>query len=396
MPLSALTTLALCFAQIHAQPALSERALSEPALVAEKLYHGIGRPIMISVQPQRTVGNFALAMMDHEGKLLTDPASVRPGRIDLAGTLPAVWTLRKAAYLQLMDGTEPLGPSLVLQPMLTRWVPVTIEARRPDGSPYTRISGWREENQPPPPSQPTSNPPGQPPGEPPPAATDATNAADPASSQDLPPPADTRVLTGFRIYPEQDVVLQTDQGDLVVALRPDEAPNTAWNFARLAEGGFYDGVVFHRIVPLDRQGRPFVIQAGDPGASGDGGPGYWLPMEWSTLPHDFGVISMARADDPDSAGSQFFFGLSREGTARLDGQYCSFGYAIRGGDVIRSIAQVELADVSAGKPVKPPVIRRCELVDAPPRQPGRGRPDQRVSSQPVQVQPGDHPRHVPR
>ena len=365
MPLQVLTVVAACLAHVQV----------EPALVPEALYHGIGRPIMISVQPQRTVGNFALALMDHDGKLLADPAGVRAGLVDVAGTLPSVWTLRKAAYLQLMDGTDPLGPSLVLQPMLTRWMPVTAEARRPDGSPYTRIIGWREENQPPP------------------SAPDGT---DPAASPHLPPPADIRVLTGFRIYPERDVILHTDHGDITVALRPDEAPNTAFNFAQLAEGGFYDGVVFHRIVPLDRQGRPFVIQAGDPGASGDGGPGYWLPIEWSTLPHDFGVISMARADDPDSAGSQFFFGLSREGTSRLDGQYCSFGYATKGGEVISAISQVELADISAGKPVKPPVIRSCELIAAPPRQPGRGRPDHRVTPQPAQSSPGEQPRHVPR
>jgi peptidyl-prolyl cis-trans isomerase B (cyclophilin B) len=183
----------------------------------------------------------------------------------------------------------------------------------------------------------------------------------------------------LRIYPETDVIMHTSKGDIRVAMRPDEAPNTAWNFLELGKGGFYRGVVFHRIVPLTANGQPFVIQAGDPTGTGDGGPGYWLPIEDSSLPHDFGVISMARSDDPDSNGSQIFFCLSREGTARLDGQYCSFGYAVDGADVIKSISEVELADVATGRPVQPPVITEAELVPAPARTPGSGRPDSRVT-----------------
>ena len=115
MPLIAVQLLSfVCVAQVQAEPVLSP----------ERLYHGVGQPIMIAVQPQRTLGNFALAMMDHDGKLLADPASVRPGRVDLAGVMPSVSTLRRAAFLQLMDGTEPLGSALVLQPMLSRMVPV--------------------------------------------------------------------------------------------------------------------------------------------------------------------------------------------------------------------------------------------------------------------------------
>lgn len=142
-------------------------------------------------------------------------------------------------------------------------------------------------------------------------------------------------------------------------------------------------------MPLTAAGQPFVIQAGDPTATGDGGPGYWLPIEDSHLPHDFGVISMARSDDPDSNGSQFFFALSRAGTARLDGQYCAFGYAVDGAATIKAIAEVELADVKAGKAVDPPLISSAELVPAPPRTPNRGRPDERITpeSKPIEQRP---------
>ena len=161
-------------------------------------------------------------------------------------------------------------------------------------------------------------------------------------------------------------------------MRPDAAPNTAWNFISLCEGGFYRGIDFHRIVPMTRDGDPFVIQAGDPTASGSGGPGYWLPIEKSDLPHDFGVISMARDVDPDSAGSQIFICLSRAGTARLDGHYCGFGYAVDGAETIRAIAAVKLVDISAGRPADPPVILGTDLLSAPPRVPGAGRTDQAV------------------
>ena len=135
--------------------------------------------------------------------------------------------------------------------------------------------------------------------------------------------------------------------------------------------------------------QPFVIQAGDPTGTGDGGPGYWLPLEDSKLQHDFGVISMARSDDPDSNGSQIFIALSREGTARLDGQYCAFGYAVDGAEAIKAIAQVQLADPATGRPADPPLIRTAELVPSPARMVGRGRPDQRVTpySTPAQSKP---------
>ncbi|MDP6602414.1 MAG: peptidylprolyl isomerase, partial [Phycisphaerales bacterium] len=126
---------------------------------------------------------------------------------------------------------------------------------------------------------------------------------------------------------------------------------------------------FHRIVPLTARGQGFVIQAGDPTGTGSGGPGWWLPIERSDLPHDFGVISMARANDPDSAGSQFFLCLSREGTARLDGQYCAFGETVEGEVTIKAIAATPLSDPASGRPAEAPMILDMMLAPAPARSP---------------------------
>ncbi|MCI0674836.1 MAG: peptidylprolyl isomerase [Phycisphaerales bacterium] len=356
-----------------------------PGLWPEYLYNGINRPVIVDVVSPRSFGAVTLVLMDHAGKQLADPIEVHPGRVDLAETLPQIWDIRRAAYLQMLDLQQPVGSALVLQPMLSRLVPVTESATRTNGTTYSRIVRWVDENQPadPPPPPPNSNQDGA-------QATSAQPPTAPATAPDRAAPV-PRLCTGLRIYPENDIILHTSKGDIRIALRSDEAPNTAWNFRELSRGGFYRDILFHRVVPLtgSTPPYPFVIQAGDPTATGDGGPGYWLPIEESNLPHDFGVISMARSDDPDSNGSQFFIALSREGTARLDGQYCSFGYAVDGAQTIQAIADVELADVAAGRPVDPPVINSAELIPAPPRTPNQGRPDQRVTpeSKPTPTRP---------
>ncbi len=321
-----------------------------PAITAERLYVGAERPVMVNVREPEPGTSIALALMDAGGELVVPARQVVPGRLDAARVLPQIRQIRRTCYLQCLHDGRPVGSALVVQPLLSRLAPRTEQAVRPDGSTSTRITGW-----------------GPAPAEEGEAESEPRSAAS-AQAQ--------RVFSGFRIYAERDVVLRTSLGDIVLAMRPDEAPNTVWNFRHLVAGGFYDGIVFHRVVPMTRDGRRFVIQAGDPTGEGDGGPGYWLPLEPSALRHDFGVISMARADPPDSAGSQFFICLSRAGTARLDGQYCAFGYAIAGAATIRVIAAVELADVASGRPVDPPVVITAQLVPSPPRTPGVGRPDQ--------------------
>lgn len=363
-----------------------------PSLAAERLYVGVGRPVPIVVTGpvEPTIDQvLSLVLMDEAGTALLPAVTVESGHADLADLCPDIWRIRRACYLQLMVGEDPAGSALVLQPMLSRLVPITIEDVNPNGIRYTRITGWYDEL--------------HPPAEGPPAEGAARDDAAGEESAEEPPsliddPAQgERLFTGLRIYPERDVLLRTSLGEIRLAMRPDHAPNTVWNFLRLCEGGFYQDVVFHRIVPLTRAGDPFVIQAGDPTGTGNGGPGFWLPMEPSALPHDFGVISMARDVDPDSAGSQIFICLSRAGTARLDGHYCAFGSAVEGAETIRAIADVELADVATGRPQVPPVILEALLVPAPPRRPDAGRPDRALCEPaPEPAEPPAGPKRVPR
>jgi peptidyl-prolyl cis-trans isomerase B (cyclophilin B) len=133
-------------------------------------------------------------------------------------------------------------------------------------------------------------------------------------------------------------IIKTSEGEMVAEFWPDVAPKTVENFKKLAKSGFYDGTAFHRII------RGFMIQGGDPltkdeskqGAWGTGDPGYKIQAEFNKKPHVKGVLSMARSQDPNSAGSQFFI---CHGEPRfLDGQYTAFGKLIKGEDVLEKIA----------------------------------------------------------
>ncbi len=133
------------------------------------------------------------------------------------------------------------------------------------------------------------------------------------------------------------VTITMDDGkDIVVELYPDIAPVTVENFVKLVKDGFYDGLTFHRIIP------GFMIQGGDPDGNGTGGPGWTIKGEFSSngvkndLHHARGVISMARAMDPDSAGSQFF--IMHADAGYLDGEYAAFGKVIDGMDEVDRIA----------------------------------------------------------
>lgn len=139
-------------------------------------------------------------------------------------------------------------------------------------------------------------------------------------------------------------------GKFVAELYPEYAPNTVANFVELVSQGFYDGLIFHRVIP------GFMIQGGDPTGSGMGGPGHCIKGEFSqngykknTLKHTRGVLSMARAMNPDSAGSQFF--IMVEDAPHLDGQYASFGRVITGMDVCDRIVSVRRN--FNDKPLKP-------------------------------------------
>lgn len=135
------------------------------------------------------------------------------------------------------------------------------------------------------------------------------------------------------------VTIETNQGTIQVELYPETAPNTVHNFLSLVKKGFYDGTIFHRVIP------GFMIQGGDPEGSGMGGPGYSIPGEFSAngfengLKHTRGVLSMARAMNPNSAGSQFF--LMVADAPHLDGQYASFGKVISGMEVCDAIVSAK-------------------------------------------------------
>ena len=136
-----------------------------------------------------------------------------------------------------------------------------------------------------------------------------------------------------------DAIIKTDFGNIKFSLEPDLAPETVRNFSKLAKSGFYNGTLFHRVIP------GFMIQGGDPNTKnsdksmwGQGGPGYNLKAEFSSRSHLRGIVSMARATDPDSAGSQFFIVTSD--STFLDRQYTVFGEVIDGMEVADKIVNL--------------------------------------------------------
>ncbi len=148
-------------------------------------------------------------------------------------------------------------------------------------------------------------------------------------------------------------VIKTSEGEMVVTFWEDVAPKTVENFKNLAKKGFYDGTAFHRIV------KGFMIQGGDPLTRdpsqedmwGTGGPGHKVKAEFNDRPHVRGVLSMARSQHPDSAGSQFFVCLA---DARfLDKKYTAFGKLIRGDEVLEKIGDVPTVRGNAGESSKP-------------------------------------------
>lgn len=135
------------------------------------------------------------------------------------------------------------------------------------------------------------------------------------------------------------VTITMENGEVIRAqLYPELAPNSVKNFLSLVNKGYYDGLIFHRVI------EGFMIQGGCPDGTGMGGPGYCIPGEFAEngfkndLKHTEGVLSMARAQHPDSAGSQFF--IMHKAAPHLDGSYAAFGKVIEGMDVVNSIATV--------------------------------------------------------
>lgn len=134
-------------------------------------------------------------------------------------------------------------------------------------------------------------------------------------------------------------IVKTKFGEMELVFFPELAPRHVESFLTLAGKGFYDGTIFHRVIP------GFMIQGGDPNTKdpsnrqsyGNGGPGYTLPAEFNRIPHERGIVSAARAADPNSAGSQFFIVIDK--APHLDGKYTVFGEVVRGMDVADTIVQ---------------------------------------------------------
>ncbi len=188
--------------------------------------------------------------------------------------------------------------------------------------------------------------------------------ADPAETQS---PAPSATPTKTTPMSNEVAVIKTTEGDMVVEFWTGEAPATVENFKKLAKQGFYNGTAFHRII------KGFMIQGGDPLTKdlsaqdrwGTGGPGYQIKAEFNSHSHQRGVLSMARSNDPNSAGSQFFIVLGD--ASFLDGKYTAFGHVIKGDDVLGKIGDTPVtmgAGGEASKPTKRIEIKGIDIVPA--------------------------------
>ncbi|MSU58171.1 MAG: peptidylprolyl isomerase [Pedosphaera sp.] len=157
-------------------------------------------------------------------------------------------------------------------------------------------------------------------------------------------------------------VIKTSEGEMVLEFWPDVAPMHVDNFKKLALEGFYDGTCFHRVI------KGFMIQGGDPNTKdeakksswGTGGPPHRVKAEFNEKPHVRGVLSMARSNDPDSAGSQFF--ICHATASSLDRQYTAFGKLVKGDDVLEKIATTQT--VPGDRPVKRMNVESVKIVPA--------------------------------
>jgi peptidyl-prolyl cis-trans isomerase B (cyclophilin B) len=291
-------------------------AIATAQITPDHAYNGINRPLWVKVDvPRSERGDVEIQLLKAVSAEVEMKAKAGAGRLDLAKVFPYLWTRKnpKVLYAQLVVGGRKIGPAVVLQPMQNP----AISRLAADGK-----------------------------------------TAEFVADEDGP------MFNGIRAYVDQNIVLETSMGRMEFQMRPDAAPNTVWNIMQLVAGGLYTDTIFHRVVAKRADGTPFVIQGGDPTGTGSGGPGFAYPLENSPLPHDFGVISIARSTDPNTNGCQFFVCLSRDGTKHLDGRYASFGQAIVGTEAILKTAAVPVGPQD--RPTNPPKIFKATLVPAAP------------------------------
>ncbi len=181
------------------------------------------------------------------------------------------------------------------------------------------------------------------------------------SAEDKAPTKTDKKETPVSNTTNEVAVIKTVAGDMVIEFWPDVAPKTVENFKTLAQKGFYDGTAFHRII------KGFMVQGGDPLTKDDtkqnrwgtGDPGYKIKAEFNERSHKRGVISMARSQDPDSAGSQFF--ICHGDPSSLDRQYTAFGKLIQGDDVLEKLATTKVG--SQDRPDKRQGVESIKIVD---------------------------------
>lgn len=192
-------------------------------------------------------------------------------------------------------------------------------------------------------------------------AEEAKPETKPEAKQEAKPEAKPETKEEKKVEKEV-AVIKTTEGEMVVEFWPDVAPKTVENFITLAKKGFYDGTAFHRVI------KDFMIQGGDPltkdatqeGRWGTGGPGYQVKAEFNDRAHERGVLSMARSQHPDSAGSQFFI---CHGSPRfLDRQYTAFGKLIKGDEVLEKIATTPTRPQD--RPIKRMGVESIKIVTA--------------------------------
>lgn len=304
-------------------------------IVPARAYYGVNRAIPVEVRlPEGSQGAASIQLLEPVSATIVATSAVEPGLVDLASHFPVLWRAPspRVLYAQLVVGEEKIGPALVLRP-LTEPKPAML--LNPESN-----APWFMDPK-------TGKP-----------------SFDARSGVVTFGPAEEAAFTGIRAEVDKVAVVRTSLGEIRFMMRPDAAPSTVQNFLDLVRGGFYTDIVIHRIVPVRADGSPFVVQFGDPTGTGNGGPGYSIDLESSALAHDLGVLSMARATEPNTAGSQVFICLSREGTKHLDGRYAAFAEAISGTEVIRALAAVPVD--AEGRPLDPPRVISITLEDAPP------------------------------
>lgn len=294
--------------------------IASAQLKPDRLYYGINRSVPMTVSAPTRGGELSIKLLAPVTAEVVASAPVAAGGVDLAGLFPKLWQPEgdpRVMYAQLFAGETRVGPAVVIQPMAAG------RQAAPILDPGTqRTWMW----------------------------------SDPR----------VKVYSGVRAYTDQRVILETTAGDAEFMLRPDEAPNTAFNFLHLARGGYYTDIPFHRIATFLGRPSASVLQAGDPTTTNEGGPGYMIDLEDSRVPHEFGVLSMARDRfQPNTAGAQVFIVLDREPCIGLDGQYTTFAQAVRGADVLVKLGATPV-EPGTDKPVDAPRITRARVVDAPP------------------------------